>query len=490
MVRDMNVGFRVDATRSLGLGHLMRCLTLADQLVTEGVRCVFLIRADEATSLIVEAGHALLELPSEPADGVADADECRAVLDQSFDWLIVDHYGLGEVWERAMRGSAGRLAAIDDLARPHDVDLLVDQNELPDATTRYVGLLPKRTRTLFGAHFALLRPEFTREPRQRDGTIRRLLVNFGGSDPANATTLALDALQRVGWTDRAVDVIIGRWHERVDELARRCAEHPAWTLHVQTSAVGDFMQSADLALGAGGTSTWERCASALPALVVTIADNQRALAEATAAAGACRWLGDVSHVDVDQIADELTALDRAPEVVRKMSQDARELCDGRGTRRVARALLAFDLRLRRAVATDADLTLAWRNDPAVRRYAGNGDPISPDGHRTWFANVLADPDRALLICEYREQRLAVVRFDGMADRDPEVSIYVDPARHGQGWGVEVLVAATEWLRTHHTVRQIRARIHSDNSASRRVFAEAGFCQTGVEASEEWWTLNL
>jgi len=489
MVRDMNVGIRVDAGRSLGLGHLMRCLTLADQLSGEGVQCVFLVRADEATSLVIEAGHEVLELPPEPADEETDAEQCLAVLDRRVDWLIVDHYGLGEAWERAMRGCAARLAAIDDLGRSHDVELLLDQNELPDAALRYVGQLPEHSRMLVGARFALLRPEFAREPRQRDGSIGRLLVNFGGSDPANATALALDALERVAWTDRAVDVVVGRLHAHVDELAERCAERPAWTLHVQTPSVGDLMQSADLALGAGGTGTWERCASALPALVVTIADNQRALAEATAAAGACRWLGDAGDVDVDQIARELTSLDLAPEVVRQMGVDARGLCDGRGARRVARALLAAELSFRPAGTADSDLALAWRNHPSVRQYSGSGDPISAEGHRTWFAGVLADPDRALLMCEYRAQPLAVVRFDGLATGEPEISIYVDPARHGQGWGTEVLVAAAEWLRAHHPVSQIRARIHAENTASHRAFGEAGFRQTEVTAGDQWWTLT-
>ncbi len=489
MVRDMNVGIRVDAGRSMGLGHLMRCLTLAHQLSGEGVECVFLVRADDATALVIDAGHELLELPSEPADEEMDAAQCLAALDRRVDWLIVDHYGLGEAWERAMRGSAARMAAIDDLGRPHDVGLLLDQNELPDAAARYAGKVPKHARMLLGARFALLRPEFAREPRHRDGSIRRLLVSFGGSDPGNATSVALDALEQVGWTDRSVDVVVGGLHAHTDELAARCAEHPAWTLHVPTPAVGDLMRSADLALGAGGTSTWERCASALPALVVTIADNQRALAEATAAAGACRWLGDADDVDVDQIARELTSLDQAPEVVQHMSLDARGLCDGRGTRRVARALLAAELSFRPAGTADSDLALEWRNHPTVRQYSGSSDPISPEGHQAWFAGVLADKDRALLMCEHRGQPLAVVRFDGWASGEPEISIYVDPSRHGQGWGPEVLVAATEWLRSRHAPRQIRARIHADNTASHRAFAEAGFRQVAVEDDEQWWTLT-
>jgi len=485
----MKIGFRVDASRSLGTGHLMRCLTLADVLAGEGVDSVFLCRADEATSLVGDAGHGLLELPPQPSGEEVDAEQCGELLDGSLDWIVVDHYGLGDAWERLMYAHTVRLAAIDDLARLHDVDLLLDQNVLPDRASPYAGRLPVRARALLGPRYALLRPEFIGTPRERDGSISRVLVNFGGSDPANATTLALDALERVGWTDRAVDVVVGRLHQHTDQLAGRCSGHPGWALHVQTPRLGQLMRAADLALGAGGTSTWERCASALPALVVTIADNQLEVAAATAAAGACRWLGDVDEVSVDTLARELESLAGAPEEVQQMGRAAGALCDGRGARRVARALLGSSLAFRAADAADERLTLEWRNHLEVRRFSGDGGPIAQDDHHLWFGRVLADPDRALLIAQHEGQPLAVVRFDDLGGPEPEISIYVDPARHGDGWGTEVLMSAARWLQQHHQIRRIRARIHADNGASQRAFGAAGFIQTGAEAGDQWWTLS-
>jgi len=482
----MKVGFRVDASRAVGTGHLMRCLTLAKELAAEGVDSQFVGRADPAMAMIAEAGFALRELPVGLSDEVSDAAHCRGLLDGALDWLVVDHYGLGETWERAMRQTAKRLAAIDDLARAHDVDLLLDQNEVADGDRRYAGLLPADARVLLGARYALLRPEFIAAPRERDGTLRRVLVSFGGSDPPNATSLALDALVRAGWTDRAVDVVIGRLHAQAEEIAVRCGAHESWTLHVQTPRLGELMSIADVALGAGGTSTWERCASGLPALVVTIAHNQRALAQATAIAGACRWLGDVDDVDAESLADQLLSLEGDAEALRAMSRAARALCDGRGTRRVARVLLAGDLTFRVAVAADEGLTLEWRNHPAVRQFSGDSRPIVSEEHRAWLARVLDDPDRALLIALHQGQPLAVVRFDDLTSGAPEISVYLDPARHGAGWATEVLIAASQWLRQHHPVREVRARIHGDNGASQQAFHGAGFRQIDVEAGFARW----
>jgi len=485
----MKIAFRVDASRSLGTGHLMRCLTLADVLAGEGVDSVFLCRADDATSLVGDAGHDLLELPAQPSGEEVDAEQCGELLDRSLDWLVVDHYALGDAWERQMNAHTPRLAAIDDLARPHDVDLLLDQNVLPDGANPYASRLPVRARALLGPRYALLRPEFIGTPRERDGSISRVLVNFGGSDPANATTLALDALEQVGWTDRAVDVVVGRLHQHTDQLADRCSAHPSWALHVQTPRLGQLMRAADLALGAGGTSTWERCASALPALVVTIADNQLELAAATASAGACRWLGGIDDVGVDALAGALESLAGDPDALQRMGHAAGALCDGRGAGRVARALLGACLAFRAADAADEGLTLEWRNHPEVRRFSGDGSPIAHDDHHRWFGRVIADPDRALLIAQHEGRPLAVVRFDDLGTGEPEISIYVDPARHGGGWGTEVLVAAASWLQERHEIRRIRARIHADNSASQRAFGAAGFVRTATENGDEWWTLS-
>ncbi len=482
----MKVGFRVDAGRAVGTGHLMRCLTLANELAVEGVESQFVARPDPAMSMVLDAGHALLELPADLIDEASDAAQCHRLLDGTLDWLVVDHYALGVIWERAMRPKAKHLAVIDDLARTHDADLLLDQNELPDRELRYSGLLPADARSLLGARYALLRPEFSVAPRERDGTLRRLLVNFGGSDPANATRVALAALERAGWGERAVDVVVGNLYAHADEVADRSAEHAGWTLHVQTPWLGQLMNAADLALGAAGTSTWERCASALPALVLTVADNQHALARATADAGASIWLGDADAVDVDSLVSQLEALDRAPDALQAMGRAARGLCDGRGTRRVAHVLLAADIALRPATPDEEGLTLAWRNHPDVRQYSGDGRPIARDDHHAWYSGVLADPDRALLVARYQGQPLAVVRFDDLASGGPEISLYVDPAQHARGWGTEVLIASLRWLQTHHRVREIRARIHPDNGASQRAFRTAGFGQDAAEPGGEWW----
>lgn len=484
------VVFRLDVSAAIGAGHLTRCLTLANTLAKEGLRCAFLLQTTPLASLLSDAGHCVLTLPAVENEA-ADAAACQSLLQQTgwpvADWLVIDHYGLGAAWQQAMRTCCKQLAVVDDLAnRPHDADVLIDANEVTDRDRRYNGLLPAHCRSLLGSRYALLRPEFSAVPRPRDGSLRRVLVSFGGSDPANATTLALDALEQTPIaTELAVDVVIGHLHPGAECIATRCARQANWTLHIQSTRMADLMQAADLCFGAAGGSTWERAALGLPSVLLTLADNQRPLAAALAEAGGAWWPGDAGSVSAAQLSGMLAVLSACPHTLLAMGLAARKLCDGRGAARVASVLLASHLRLRAATTQDEVLTLDWRNHPSVRRHSGDGQIISAQTHHQWLSRVLADSSRRLLIAELRGRPLAVLRFDNLIAGEPEISLYLDPVRPGQGWGSEVLRAAETWLRGQHPARCIHARINPDNHGSQHAFAAAGY-----QAQTQRWTLCL
>jgi len=297
----MRVAIRADASVAIGSGHVMRCLTLAEALRDTGAEVVFLCRKTPG-HLGEEISRRGFELAwvgeANPADETGadfceeDAAACLAVLDAGVDLLVVDHYALGKRWEQSLRAKARQLMVIDDLAnREHACDLLLDQNLLPHMDLRYEGLVPGGCHLLLGPRFALLRDEFhhlTNSPRERN-RVQHLLVFFGGSDNDNLTERALRELAGASFT---ADVVIGESNPHRREIETLCrASAGRWTLHVQTSRMAELMARADLALGAGGSSHWERCRLGLPALVVTVANNQVATTRLLHEKGVCTWLG-------------------------------------------------------------------------------------------------------------------------------------------------------------------------------------------------------
>lgn len=328
--------FRCDAGAALGGGHLMRCLTLAAALAARGWRVEFLCRELPGAGLdrVTAAGFVLHRLADDRPETV------RACLEADPPgWLIVDHYGLDAAFERAACPPGWRVMVIDDLAdRDHDCDLLLDQT--PGRVAQdYDGKVPDTCKRLIGPDYALLRPAFAvgRPVRPEAGPLRRVLIAMGAADPANATGAVLDALAAHG--DLMVTVVLGSGAPHLVSVAGQVAARGrAGQLLVQHADMAGLMARQDIAIGAGGMTGLERAAIGLPALIVTLADNQLLNASALHASGAARLIGDVRAPGWTLAI--LLALDdlAAPDVRITMARAGLNLVDGRGAARVAEAL--------------------------------------------------------------------------------------------------------------------------------------------------------
>jgi len=356
----LRIAVRVDASIEMGMGHLIRCITLANALSAEGARVSFLMRDHAAAfgRLAESAGHQLCLLPASarghapsadpplahahwlPVSWQEDAVQTSEAIGRlgAVDWLVVDHYALDARWEREQRRSAPRILAIDDIAdRAHDADILLDQNLSLSTETRYRSLLPKDCRLLLGPRYALLRPEFAETRKRmspRSGAVRRILVCFGGSDPSNETAKALAAIAAVSATELGVDVAIGMGNPHADAVDAFCRNLGRATLHRGADNMAELMARADLAIGAGGVMCWERCCLGLPTIALDIASNQVGALTALAAAGAVDYLGAAASVDSERLAQAVGALARNPARLRAMAERALEMTDGEGASRV------------------------------------------------------------------------------------------------------------------------------------------------------------
>lgn len=477
----MNVVFRADASRRLGTGHVMRCLTLAAALREEGWEATFICR--EASGDLIdliesEKGFPVHRLPEE-AHPDEDARRSAEYLErQRPDWLVVDHYALNRTWETQLRPYTQRLMVIDDLAnRPHDCDLLLDQNYLPDLS-RYDALVPSACRKLLGPKYALLREEFRSaraHVQARSGEVKRILVSFGGSDLGNETLKALRALRRLEG-NVAVNIIAGATNPHTAELREFIADMAEATLHVQVDNMAELMAKADLCIGAGGSSTWERCCLGLPSVVVTVADNQEALTAALAVDGYLLYLGKNSSVSEHDLCRAVACMQNNL-LAEGFSKRGLALVDGRGAHRVVSALNATrSVRIRKAETSDSETLFAWRNAAIVRESSLDASPISPERHHEWFQATLKNPDRHLLVGELDNLPIGVVRYDiDRSRREAEISIYLAPRQLGKGLGASLLASGEAWLSNRESnVSCLKALVKPENEASIKLFLNALF----------------
>lgn len=338
---------RVDSSLLIGSGHLVRCMTLARRYCRDGENAIFICRdlAGNMADLVQKNGFVLKMLPvSEGKDDLTgyakwltvtqeqDALETIGIVKAlgKVDRLVVDSYAIDVTWEKGLRPYVGEIMVIDDLAnRQHDCDILLDQNFYLNKESRYQGLVPEHCQLLLGPKYALLREEFyqvRKSMRVRDGHLRNILVFYGGVDATDETSKAIQALQNLRDTsvlrDVRVTVVVGASNERKEDIASRCKQ-VGFRYLCQVSNMAELMAEADMMLGAGGSTTWERCFLGLPAIVTAIAENQVQICEDCAKEGLIFYLGywdKVHQEDICRAINKLRVSSQLLSMQRKMSQ--------------------------------------------------------------------------------------------------------------------------------------------------------------------------
>jgi RimJ/RimL family protein N-acetyltransferase len=268
-----------------------------------------------------------------------------------------------------------------------------------------------------------------------------------------------------------VDVVIGPAHAHGAAIDAACCRR-GYTCHVQSARMADLMAAADLAIGAGGVSTWERCCVGLPALVVAVAPNQVDVVEQAARHGLLYAVDQPAGTA--RLGLHLRALaDNAP-LRHRISRAGMDAVDGLGVDRIVDAMSLDEIQLREAVAADARPMFEWRNHDSVRLMSRRQEPVNWAQHEAWLTGVEGDANRVLLIGERHGQPLGVVRFD-VHDGNAEVSIYRVPGASEPGLGARLLRAAERWLAVRRPdVARLTAEVLDGNERSHRLFRSAGY----------------
>lgn len=480
----VNVAIRADASSAIGSGHVVRCKALADELRRQGADVRFVCR-DASGHLMAQLAaerFAVAALRARASTEGEDATETIAALDGFRpDWLVVDHYGLGEAWESQVGGYAERLFVIDDLAaRTHVCHTLLDQNWC-DGTIRhlYASLVPASCRRLFGPLYALLHPSFAqlrlgRLPR--DGRVRRVLVSFGGADSLDQTTTVLRALRSVNHAELHIDVVVGPANPRAATISAAAAGVRHCTVHRHPSSLAPLLASADLMLASGGMTTWERCCLGVPAIVSAASANQERSTKALAGMGVQQFIGRASQLREEDWVTAVRDALRSPERLSSYSSAALRITDGNGVCRVAAALAGRQPRvvLRKVTAADETLLFDWANDREVRRNSFSPAPIGREEHHGWFRRMVVSASCLQFIGEDAHGfQVGQVRFD-LHGGEAVVDISVTAAARGGGFGAAMLRAALDALRTERRCDRVAAEVLNTNVASQKLFTLLGF----------------
>lgn len=505
----MKITFRTDASLQIGTGHVMRCLTLAKALRRQGAECTFVCREHPGHWIdqIRRNGFKCFPLPlskhrdeSSDSNGSAlqhaawlganwqtDAQETLHALGRErVDWLVVDHYAIANSWEEILSPHVAKVMVIDDLAdRGHKCDLLLDQNIVSNFEIRYQGLLPAQCATLLGPEYAVLQPEYAElHPRTppRLGPVQRILVSFGGADQHNLTGRAVSAFLKLKRDDIELDVVINSSSPHLAAIEAQVQLCRNVTIYGAVDTLAPLMLQADLAIGASGVTSWERCCLGLPSLVITLAENQKPIADELHKQGLVHWLGHHDVVTEAMILDALIAV-IDDESLGNWSRACMSIVDGRGLERVASILsLKSETKLiaRYARLDDEERLLRWANDPLVRANAFKPETISAEIHRNWFYRRLRDPQYCTIYIIETEEGLPLgqVRFE-RAENEWEIHYSLASFARGRGMAHNLLRVAMNAFRVICKDAAVFGRVKQGNLPSQKIFDELGFVESGL-----------
>lgn len=486
---------RADANTQMGIGHLMRCLAIAQAWQANGGNATFLsaCESDALRQRVASAGIGFIPLERAHPDS-ADLGMTLAQLERlDSSWLVVDGYHFDPAYQQSVRTPGYRLLVIDDTAHLpyYHADVLLNQNIKAE---RLAYRYDPDTLLLLGTSYALLRPEFLSWRgwhRCIRDVARQVLVMMGGGDPDNVTMKVIQALQQVDIPDLKAKIVVGPANPHLEILCQ-AARSSGGRIEIMAdvSDMPELMAWADVAVSAGGSTCLELAFMGLPTVVLVVAHNQRETTEGLQKAGAAVSLGWHERVDGERITDEITALCRDPDQRRELSQNGRRLVDGRGTERLLGLMLELDAplpnesRFTIRPATLQDTFSIWRlaNDPVVRENSFNPEHIPLDHHLAWYKSKLASDDTLIWVMELGGVIAAQVRYDRMESGAAEIEFSVVPAFRGRGLGTKMLQLTWKRACNQLEVERVRGVVHKSNVPSARAFLKSGFnlvCEDNV-----------
>lgn len=436
----MNIVIRTDASSKIGSGHVMRCLSLSNALSKNGndIRFICKEHTSNLINKIINIGYKVERLPvskSKDSDvkskhyewlGGTQEDDAQKTINVikslAIDWMIVDHYALDERWHERVRHYVKQILVIDDLCdRKFNCDVLLNQN-LGATKNNYHDLVPKSCKLLLGPKYALLRPEFA---EWRDKSLERrkyltkpknILVAMGGVDAQNITTDIINKLAETSSLEGAVvNVVLGSQSQHIYTVkkAAKLSSHKV-NIHLDTNRMAELMSQSDFAIGASGSSAWERCVLGVPSISYVVADNQINIANKLQKIGAL-----VVIKSTDQLPAAIKVLESA---LRIFSQKSSEVLDGMGVLRIVNNLLpstylilAYDSKL---VAKNLNKlskqqlleVLEARNHPSVRANMYTKHIISLDNHFAFIEKLSVDINSREFCVHQNESFVGVVSF--------------------------------------------------------------------------------
>lgn len=352
------VVIRADANSKIGMGHVMRCLSVADALVKRGEEVLFVTADDTPVPLLTKKGIPYRVLHTNYADMEAELPELWEVLrelpqgaespeealPQRNTFILVDSYYVTEKYLAALKKRITTIYMDDIYAFSYPVDMLINYNIYGEEMGYEKDAAFADTKILLGTEYVPLREEFSAAEQQRTAADGGILITTGGSDSFNlAGQLLMEAMKYDALKEKEYHVVSGSLNPHIGELQALAQKHENIHIHCNVTNMAELMAESEVALSAGGSTLYELCAMGVPVIAFSFAENQERLVQTFVKRGIAQYGGNYRTDGNKMIQNTIAGLETLLEdenLRTEYRKKARTLVDGKGADRIAEAILS------------------------------------------------------------------------------------------------------------------------------------------------------
>lgn len=371
------VVIRADANSKIGMGHVMRCLSVADALLKRGEEVLFVTADDTPVPLLTKKGIPYRVLHTDYADMEAELPGLLCILQELTQRaelpeevlsrmssqrkdiaILVDSYYVTEKYLAALKKRITTIYMDDIYAFSYPVDMLINYNIYGEEMGYEKDTAFADTKLLLGANYVPLREEFSAgagyvqsrkalslgaanvTPAEESG----ILITTGGSDSFNlAGQLLMETMKYDALKEKKYHVVSGSLNPHIGELQALAQKHENIHIHCNVTNMAELMAESEVALSAGGSTLYELCAMGVPVIAFSFAENQERLVQTFVKRGIAQYGGNYRTDGNKMIQNTIAGLEKlcGDEALKtEYRRKALQLVDGRGAERIAEALLS------------------------------------------------------------------------------------------------------------------------------------------------------
>lgn len=329
----MNVAFRVDASSDIGIGHLMRCLALSEELTRKGHDCYFLskIENDELINKI-EKNNIHYQINSNATLLEDNKTLVKFAKEKDIDWIVTDHYGINTEYIKEIKQNNFKVLSVDDNAQIHYYsDIVLNQNI---GSEKLNFSAEKYTKFILGAKYAIIRDELLIKKNKKEGNeVKKILIMLGGTDKDNLILKILKTLKSC--RNLEFLVVIGPLNPHYDKIKNFIeSENLKARIIKSPENMADLYLESDIAISAGGTSCYELSYFGIPNLIISVADNQLTISNEFDKQNISIYLGEKEKLSSEDLKNKFKELIDDSVLRKKLSENGKKLVDGKGKQRI------------------------------------------------------------------------------------------------------------------------------------------------------------